>query len=821
MSDWGPSPGASFAAGFAQGFAGTFVAGKQQQQREDADLVKFNLQRFVNKQDEYNKAATADNATVDLAKKYAEANGLPPDVWGNLYTDFKAGMTPNQIDAKIANGIYTPIKNNQPSVVTTETQVDSSTANQTDALLQEDPALTTNTTPGKVDTPAQNVFQRMGGFLSDAFDKDKQNKKREERVLAETLSKLEVEQSEYDRILSGYQSQTPEISYVYSAKKDPSKQPKWKSFANITVTNYIAMAAEAKKNKDETQSEAILNLGQLMKNETADFQDHSTLTSKNAPGRLLAAQVSGYTEVATTIENWMADPKNIDPEDVPNYRKFEQAVSKERTQAMIFAARMAGDDDAVGKLLTRLEEIDDTYPDQIDKKYIQSEYVRLSLAANGENATEDDKLAFQNFKNNTLPTFMEIYKRVNPSEQPLDFESAWNQYYQLKNDPTASQEEIDNALRAANGAISAMALKEKVEANAGALVSLVKINEDGTSDFVTSATPQFDAEGNTRYIDGYGSSLGTGYREVSPKEDQAREKVINALSTRVKAYDTNFVTATGAMRLYGELADMVIQDDRVLFATSGAAKKGSNALKELKNGLNIIGSVFQANQDGDLPEEITPDMVERRLQQQGILAQGQSLEQAASINTLTLGDNVEDLAKKKAAFNAKLILMAFRAGGLEGQTGMAMSNKDFDRLKEVVNASQDGQTFVTELGKYVQGRINTLKDDASLLQNDAGRASFKNRYGYDPYAGNGPVTEWSSLTEEGAEMDPGLQRGFEILAGNYTFGEEKPTGLPIPNSSHKDFMRDSVGTDQFESTKQFFITKFGQSAYDALSLETN
>jgi hypothetical protein len=389
---------------------------------------------------------------------------------------------------------------------------------------------------------------------------------------------------------------------------------------------------------------------------------------------------------------------------------------------------------------------------------------------------------------------MEIYKRVNPSEQPLDFESAWNTYYQLKNDPTASQEAKDNALRAANGAISAMALKEQVEANAGERVSLVKINDDGTSEFVTSATPQFDADGNTTYIDGYGSSVGSGFRVVLKDEDEAREKVINAISTRVKAYDANFVTATGAMRLYGELADMVIQDDRVLFATSGAAKTASNVLKEVKNGLGLIGSVFEANQNGEMPEEITPEMVERRLQQQGILAQGQSLEQAASIDTLTLGDNVEDLAKKKAAFNAKLILMAFRAGGLEGQTGMAMSNKDFDRLKEVVNASKDGQTFVTELGKYVQGRIDTLQDDASLLQNDRGRVNFKNRYGYDPYSGNSPVTEWSSLTEENAEMDPRLQRGFEILAGNYTFGEDKTEVSVAFPKTQKDYDNLPSGT---------------------------
>ena len=235
------------------------------------------------------------------------------------------------------------------------------------------------------------------------------------------------------------------------------------------------------------------------------------------------------------------------------------------------------------------------------------------------------------------------------------------------------------------------------------------------------------------------------------------------------------------MRLYGELADMVIDDDRVLFATSGGAKAASNFLKETKNALGILGDIFQANQTNGESIDITQEMVERRLRARGDLVDGQSLQELADTDVFTLGDSVEDLAKKKAAFNAKLILMAFRAGGLEGQTGMAMSNKDFDRLKDVVNASKDGETFVTELGKYVQGRIDTLQDDASLLQNDRGRVNFQSRYGYDPYSGNSPVTEWSSLTEDGEEIDVRLQRGFEILAGDYTFDKTSAPEVIVAN----------------------------------------
>ena len=783
MSSYGPSAGEAFVTGFAQGFSDTYGALSAVKRKEDADLVKFNMERFVREKDKFNEAEKNDAKRVDVAKKFATANGLPEKAWGNLYNDLSMGITPNQVQAKIDNGSYTQISTSTNNVVTTEADlpsVDARTSSQTDALLE------TNTErqdqPADIKIPGENLFQRAVGGMADLFNKEKRQEKREERILQSTLEKLDISQSEYDRILNGYTSVAPEISYVYSAKKDPSKAPKWQSLANVTKDNYVAFAAEARANDDEDQAIAIESVGKSIGSANPDYADFSSMTKTNAAGRLLAAQSANRPLIAQKIETWMET--NVDPDSGPKYKDYA-SMTVSNSRGRLVAARRIGDADAVEEITNYILEKDQAFPDKIDEEWITSQYTKFAIAANGPNASEEDKLAFQNFKELELPAYMEAFKLVNPQDDALTFEQAWTKYYSLKNDPESDPDEVTQALNVANGAIIGMSIQENVKENGGRPVSLVKIGDNGVAEFVTSATPQFTGDGKTTYIDGYGSSVGEGYRLVTKDEDEAREKVVNAISTRRKAYDANFVTATGAMRLYGELAEMVIEDDRVLFATSGTAKTASNALKEIKNGLSLIGSVFDANQNGDLPEEITPEMVERRLQQQGILQQGQTLEQAASVDTLTLGDNVEDLAKKKAAFNAKLILMAFRAGGLEGQTGMAMSNKDFDRLKEVVNASKDGKTFVTELGKYVQGRIDTLQDDASLLQNDAGRVGFQNRYGYDPYSGNSPVTEWSSLTEEGAEIDPRLQKGFDILAGNYEFGEKKPE-VVVPTISTMD-----------------------------------
>ena len=783
MSKYGLSPGEAFAQGFASSFASTYQAVGMQKKQEEADLVKFNLQRFVRKEDEFKAAELADAKKVDAAKKFAQANGLPEDSWGNLYNDLSMGITPNQVQAKIDGGSYTKISTSTNNVVTTEADlpsVDARTSSQTDALLETDTERQDQ--PADIKIPGENLFQRVSGGFSELFNKEKRQQKREERILQSTLEKLDISQSEYDRILNGYTSVAPEISYVYSAKKDPSNAPKWESLANVTKENYIAFAAEARANKDEDQAIAIEVTGRAIGSANPEYADYSTMTTANAPGRLLAAQSANNPLIAGKIEQWIDD--NVDPDKGPKYKDYA-SMTVGNSKGRLVAARLKGDEDAIEEITNFIIDEDESFPDKIDKDWITSQYTMFAIAATKEGATDEDKAAFQSFQALTLPAYLEAYKIVNPQDDALTFEQAWTNYYSLKSDPESDQDEVAQALQVANGAIIGMSIQENVKENGGKPVSLVKIGENGTAEFVTSATPQFTGDGKTTYIDGYGSKVPDGYRLVTKDEDEAREKVVNAISTRVKAYDANFVTATGAMRLYGELAEMVIEDDRVLFGTSGTARNASNLLKELKNGIELIGGVFQANQNGDLPEEITPDMVERRLQKQGILQQGQTLEQAASIDTFTLGDNAEDLAKKKAAFDAKLILMAFRAGGLEGQTGMAMSNKDFDRLKDVVNASKDGPTFVTELGKYVQGRIDTLKDDAGLLQNDRGRINFQNRYKYDPYSGNSPVTEWSSLTEEGAEIDPRLQKGFDILAGNYEFGEKKPE-VVVPTISTMD-----------------------------------
>ena len=53
--------------------------------------------------------------------------------------------------------------------------------------------------------------------------------------------------------------------------------------------------------------------------------------------------------------------------------------------------------------------------------------------------------------------------------------------------------------------------------------------------------------------------------------------------------------------------------------------------------------------------------------------------------------------------------------------------------------------------------------------------------------GESPVKEWGSLTEKGSEIDPRLQKGFDILAGDYTFDKNQaPVIVTISTQEERD-----------------------------------
>ena len=87
-----------FATGFAQGFTSTFTARMQAEAAQERDKIRFGAQAWLQKENQYNAAKRADEALMSQAEALVESESLiPNDAVIDIYNMLKAGRTPKMI----------------------------------------------------------------------------------------------------------------------------------------------------------------------------------------------------------------------------------------------------------------------------------------------------------------------------------------------------------------------------------------------------------------------------------------------------------------------------------------------------------------------------------------------------------------------------------------------------------------------------------------------------------------------------------------------------------------------------------------------------
>jgi hypothetical protein len=142
-----------------------------------------------------------------------------------------------------------------------------------------------------------------------------------------------------------------------------------------------------------------------------------------------------------------------------------------------------------------------------------------------------------------------------------------------------------------------------------------------------------------------------------------------------------------------------------------------------------------------------------------------------------LSDNAKGLAQRKAIFEAKMILFTFRAGGLEGQSGQAMSNKDFDRLRTMLTAGGGKEAFLKATQGYVNDRITAVTDEWGSLSEDPDMRSFQSRHNYNPL-NNEPAAKNITTLMNAPDVDSRMKTGVDYLSREYTLVNTKPKEPP-------------------------------------------
>lgn len=374
-------------------------------------------------------------------------------------------------------------------------------------------------------------------------------------------------------------------------------------------------------------------------------------------------------------------------------------------------------------------------------------------------------------------------------------------------------------------------------------VVLKRVNENGTVEFKDATVRPGNDLGGSKdvWIPSDNSGIITmtedngGWETVTDQESKKREKILSSNDAEITKYRADLSSNLSGLEMVTEIVSLVEQSKgQVLTSASNLAVVGERAIAETATFLTVMNGYF--SDKGQVNDEMFTDGVdekgdplltqqsfEQNMMAEGVLKPGETLDDL--VERLSGTANL-DLATQKQLFESKLLLAAFRMGRLEGQQGNAMSNRDFEKLMQIIRPTKSNVgVFKTQISDYFGGRINILNSQADFFnQNNGGDIqSFTTEYGYNPYInGTGVVyiEDYLNNPKNRGATDQ-MRNGYNFIInmrGNKTDIDTKY----VPNSIKVQGVPDTAigilkdGMDDYsdEELKTFFIGKYGEDKYN-------
>lgn len=131
-----------FATGFAQGFNSTYTARMQNEAAEKRDKIRFGAQAWLKQEERYNAAKASDEQMMQQAEALVESQSLiPTDATIDIYNMLRGGMTSSQIisDVRTSGSKFESLpKPSESGLVVEDSTVSTELGDQTEAMLEDD-----------------------------------------------------------------------------------------------------------------------------------------------------------------------------------------------------------------------------------------------------------------------------------------------------------------------------------------------------------------------------------------------------------------------------------------------------------------------------------------------------------------------------------------------------------------------------------------------------------------------------------------------------------------------------------------------------------
>ena len=378
-------------------------------------------------------------------------------------------------------------------------------------------------------------------------------------------------------------------------------------------------------------------------------------------------------------------------------RNFQTLATLEANDAEAFAALPQGYVEVVRNLKGAYDEVPEG--EKLTRTYLATNHFKLFEAAQSGDAAAVE--AFNVWKASTMPSMLAAIEAANPSDPKV---ADLNELYSLLNLEQRAASPDPERIKELNQQIDAnlQATRSETMVKGEEPTKIIAVNSDGTwgeidvrTKFNGTGYDYIDADG-IEYDLGKTGEDGITYQSVSEKEWQDHTKIYNATSTERNKYKAYATTLVSSMPLAARTYTIVDQNPEVTRKVVSLARKGVGVINEVVTGINLLSEVFK--NPGDKQISIAD-------------AAGQGLD-IERLEAVSKGQGLETISspllQQRAIFEANMILLTFQIGGLEGQRGNAMSNKDFERLSEILN-STDPEVTKNLMRKYFGDKIQRLR----------------------------------------------------------------------------------------------------------------
>lgn len=250
---------------------------------------------------------------------------------------------------------------------------------------------------------------------------------------------------------------------------------------------------------------------------------------------------------------------------------------------------------------------------------------------------------------------------------------------------------------------------EQIIAQGGAQSVFVESRRNpqtGQMEYVDTATGQ--AVDTSKFLVG----------EITEEERKARTALTVQLQQPIKDYQDSRRSLLGFADITYDMATVLNTNPAAATKVAGLVANLTSLGREASTAASILSGEFGK----DPAKTFSEEELNVVLQQNGFLKKGETLEGLAREYSAgeIFSEEFTDLAEASRIFEAKMVLATFRAGGLEGQTGVGFSNQDFQRLSTFMNSAKTPEQFHRSVGEYLAvGLRNVEQIERDLLSNPA------------------------------------------------------------------------------------------------------